>query len=186
MAEDIRHLAQRLKGLREVLEIPIEQMAQVCETSVEHYLKMESGEADPGVYRLSRVAKKFGISLDVLLFGEEPRMVGYFVTRKGQSTQVEMRNDYKYEGLASGFKDRKVEPFFTTIDPLPEGKNRSKNCCGEFKLSPYDEGEHNQRVMKQCNYRTKSEVPVEADCCIKPDKSNFCNEHDDRLNCCRL
>ena len=88
MAEDIRHLAQRLKGLREVLEIPIEQMAQVCETSVEHYLKMESGEADPGVYRLSRVAKKFGISLDVLLFGEEPRMVGYFVTRKGQSTQV--------------------------------------------------------------------------------------------------
>ena len=55
-------------------------------------------------------------------------MVGYFVTRKGQSTQVEMRNDYKYEGLASGFKDRKVEPFFTTIDPLPEGKNRSKNC----------------------------------------------------------
>ena len=128
MAEDIRHLAQRLKGLREVLEIPIEQMAQVCETSVEHYLKMESGEADPGVYRLSRVAKKFGISLDILLFGEEPRMVGYFVTRKGQSTQVEMRNDYKYEGLASGFKDRKVEPFFTTIDPLPEGKNRSKNC----------------------------------------------------------
>ena len=123
MAEDIRHLAQRLKGLREVLEIPIEQMAQVCETSVEHYLKMESGEADPGVYRLSRVAKKFGISLDVLLFGEEPRMGGYFVTRKGQSTQVEMRNDYKYEGLASGFKDRKVEPFFTTIDPLPEGKN---------------------------------------------------------------
>ena len=128
MAEDIRHLAQRLKGLREVLEISIEQTAQVCETSVEHCLKMESGEADPGVYRLSRVAKKFGISLDVLLFGEEPRMVGYFVTRKGQSTQVEMRNDYKYEGLASGFKDRKVEPFFTTIDPLPEGKNRSKNC----------------------------------------------------------
>ena len=73
MEDQIKQIGQRLKGLREVLDIPAEEVAQLCGVSVEHYMKMEEGEADPSVYRLSKISKRYGIALDVLLFGEEPR-----------------------------------------------------------------------------------------------------------------
>ena len=53
---DIKQISQRLKGLREIFDIPVEKMAEVCETTVEHYRRIENGEADPGVYLLSRMA----------------------------------------------------------------------------------------------------------------------------------
>ena len=127
MSEDIKQIGQRLKGLREVLEIPVEEMAEVCDTTVEHYLRIEAGESDPSVSGLSMVAKRYGVSLDELLFGEEPRMQHYFLTRKGHGQQVERRKEYIYQSLASSFKGRKMDPFLTQIDPLPEGKDHAKN-----------------------------------------------------------
>ena len=77
-----------------MLEIPAEEIAELCGISLEHYQKIEEGEADPGVYRLSKIAKRYGIDLNVLLFGEEPRMSAYFITRKGQGLSVNRRKDY--------------------------------------------------------------------------------------------
>ena len=74
MEEAIKQIGQRLKGLRDVLDIPAEEVAELCGISLEHYLKIEAGEADPSVYRLTKISKRYGIDLDVLLFGEEPRM----------------------------------------------------------------------------------------------------------------
>ena len=52
MDEAIKQIGERLKGLREVLNIPAEEVAELCEISLVHYLEIESGEADPSVYRL--------------------------------------------------------------------------------------------------------------------------------------
>ena len=57
MDEAIKQIGERLKGLREVLNIPAEEVAELCEISLDHYLKIESGEADPSVYRLSKISK---------------------------------------------------------------------------------------------------------------------------------
>jgi len=127
MEEAIKQIGERLKGLREVLNIPAQEVADLCDISLDHYLKIEAGEADPSVYRLSRISRKYGISLDVLLFGEEPRMSSYYLTRKGQGPQIDRGNDYKYEALASGFRGRKIDPFLTTVDPLPDNRNHNKN-----------------------------------------------------------
>lgn len=127
MDEPIRQIGERLRGLREVLDIPAEEVAQLCGITLEHYLKIEAGEADPSVYRLSRISKRYGIALDVLLFGEEPRMSSYFLTRKGQGLSVERRKEYKYQSLASGFRGRKADPFLTQVDPLPGNQRHSKN-----------------------------------------------------------
>jgi len=124
---EFKQIGQRLRGLREVLNIPLTQMAEVCETTVEHYLKIEEGACDPSVYRLNKVSKRYGIALDVLLFGSEPRMQSYFVTRKGQASKIERRGDYEYHSLASGFKNRTVEAFYTEISPLPDNRNHAKN-----------------------------------------------------------
>lgn len=127
MDDTLKQIGQRLKGLREVLDIPVEEIAALCETSQEHYLDMEEGQSDPSVSHLSRISKRYGIALDVLLFGEEPRMRSYFLTRHNQGMSVERRKDYKYQSLAAGFREKKMEPFLVQVDPKAEGVQPSMN-----------------------------------------------------------
>ena len=122
-----KQIGERLKGLREIFNIPAEDVAELCEVSLEHYLKIEAGEADPSVYRLSRISKRYGIDLDVLIFGEEARMSGYFVTRSGKGPEVDRNNDYKYKSLAMGFRNRKVDPFIVQVAPLAGDRKHTQN-----------------------------------------------------------
>lgn len=140
MEESIQQIGERLKGLRDVLNIPAEEVAELCDISLEHYLKIEAGEADPSVFRLSKISKRYGIDLDVLLFGEEPRMSAYYVTRKGMGPEIDRGNDYKYRSLAGGFRGRKADPFIVKVDPLPNGKKYRQNTVDGQEFNVVMEG----------------------------------------------
>ena len=83
MEEAIKQIGERLKGLREALDIPTKEIAELCGISEEQYLEMESGESELSVSNLQKISRKYGIALDVLMFGEEPHMCSYFLTRSG-------------------------------------------------------------------------------------------------------
>ena len=117
MDEALKQIGERLKGLRESLDVSVQEMAETCGVTEEKYLKMEGGESDLAVSRLYKLSRKYGISLDVLMFGEEPRMGAYFLTRNGKGMSVERREAYKYQSLASGFRGRKADPFLVTVEP---------------------------------------------------------------------
>ena len=113
MSDQIKQIAERLQGLRDVLELTPDEVAKSCQLSVEEYLGMESGEKDISVSALQKIARKYGIALDVLMFGEEPKMSSYFLTRCGSGVSVERTK-------ASGFRGRKADPFIVTVEPKPE------------------------------------------------------------------
>ena len=127
MDEPIKQIGDRLKGLRDVLDIPAEEIAQLCNISIEEYLKMENGDGDISISKLQTISKRYGIALDVLMFGEEPRMSSYFLTRKDQGMSVERRKAYKYQSLASGFRGRNADPFMELVEPKPEGSIIEQN-----------------------------------------------------------
>ena len=119
MCDPIKSIANRLRGLREVLELSAQEVAESCHLRVEEYMALESGESDISVNVLQTIARRYGISLDVLMFGEEPKMNAYFITRAGAGVAGERRKAYKYEALAAGFRDRKADPFIVTVEPAP-------------------------------------------------------------------
>ena len=80
MSDQIKQIAERLQGLRDVLELTPEEVAESCQLSVEEYLGMESGDKDISVSALQQIARKYGVALDVLMFGEEPKMNTYYLT----------------------------------------------------------------------------------------------------------
>lgn len=121
MNEQIKQIAERLRGLRDVLELTPEEVAETCQMPLEAYLEMESGNKDISVSALQQIARKYEISLDELMFGEEPKLNSYFLTRKGSGMTVERTKAYKYEALASGFRRRMADPFIVTVEPKPEG-----------------------------------------------------------------
>lgn len=117
MDDQIKQIAERLKGLRDVLELTPEEVANVCDLPVDQYLKMENGDSDISVSVLQSIAREYNISLDVLMFGEEPRMSTYYITRQGAGVSVERTKVYKYQSLAAGFQRRKMNPFIVTVEP---------------------------------------------------------------------
>lgn len=137
MCDPIKSIANRLRGLREVLELSAQEVAESCHLRVEEYMALESGESDISVNVLQTIARRYGISLDVLMFGEEPKMNAYFITRAGAGVSVERRKAYKYEALASGFRDRESRSFHrdgrTRSDRRPDAPEQSRGAGDELR-----------------------------------------------------
>ena len=122
MNEQIKQIAERLTGLRDALEITPEEMAKACGVNVEDYLLLETGNVDISVSLLHQIAVKYGVELTTLMFGDEPTMNSYFITRKGKGVSVERTKAYKYQSLAAGFSKRKADPFMVTVSPKPDNE----------------------------------------------------------------
>lgn len=96
----IEEVASRLKGLREALGLTVKEFCDTCGIDEGKYMKYESAETGIPVSTVNRIAKACQVEVNALLFGEEPKMSGYYVTRKGCGEFVERRNWYKYQSLA--------------------------------------------------------------------------------------
>ncbi len=114
---EIKQIAERLRGLRELLEIEKADLAVVCGMTEEAYDEIESGETDIPLSVLDQISKHYGMGLSVLMFGDDPHMSGYYVTRAGSGPSVERSKAYKYEALSTGFIDRRATPFIVTVEP---------------------------------------------------------------------
>jgi quercetin dioxygenase-like cupin family protein len=53
------------------------------------------------------------------MFGTEPKMNSYYITRKDKGVSVERVSAYKYQSLTSGFTNNVAEVFVVTVEPKP-------------------------------------------------------------------
>ncbi len=120
MNNDLKMVAERLKGLREVMDVSVSEAAENCGISVDEYKNYEGGSTDIPVSVLHSMARKYGFDLGTLISGEEPHLKSCALTRSGKGISVERRKDYKYQSLAGGFLHRKAEPFLVTVEPDDE------------------------------------------------------------------
>ncbi len=134
MDEAIKQIAERLRGLRDVLELTTEEVARDCGIKQNEYEQAETGNYDISVSMLQKIARHYHIALDALMFGEEPKMSTYFLTRAGKGISVERTKAYKYQSLAAGFKDRKADPFIVTVEPNDNPIHYNTHEGQEFNL----------------------------------------------------
>ena len=127
MEDQLRQIGERLRGLRDVLDIPAEEVAETIGIGVEKYEKIERGEADITISNLMKIAHKYGISTEELIFAETPHMKSYFVVRQGQGVSIERTKAYKYQSLVSGFVGHKADVFIVTVEPKPQATVVYKN-----------------------------------------------------------
>ena len=127
MDSKVTDTAQRLKGLRDVLDIPVSEMAETSGIDSEKYEKIEAGEMDITISNLMKIARKYGVSTEELIFAESPHMKSYYVTRKGQGLSIERTKAYKYQSLVGGFVNHKADVFIVTVEPKPGVSTIYKN-----------------------------------------------------------
>jgi transcriptional regulator with XRE-family HTH domain len=136
MDEQLKQIGERLKGLRDALGLSAQEVADTCGIDVEKYEKIEQGEQDITISKLMKIADKYGVSAEELMFAETPHMKSYFVVRKGQGMSVERTKAYKYQSLVSGFVNHHADVFVVTVEPKPDAHTIYKNTHAgqEFNL----------------------------------------------------
>ncbi len=117
MVNEIKSVADRLIGLRDILDVSVEEAAKVCGVSVEKYKQYESGESDIPLGVLDSMAKKYKFDVSTLISGEEPHNKSYFVTKLGEEVSVNRNADYDYKYHGQGFIGRKIDPFVCSVPP---------------------------------------------------------------------
>jgi quercetin dioxygenase-like cupin family protein len=117
MNKELAQIPSRIKELREILEIPVNEMAEELSISEEKYLSYENGELDIPISALYAIAAKLGTDFTVLLTGESPRMNTQTVVRKGNGVKVDRYEGYSFVSLASNYIGRVMEPMLVTIEP---------------------------------------------------------------------
>lgn len=127
MNDQLKQIGERLRGLRDALDIPAQEVADLCGLPLERYEQIERGEVDITISKLMIIAKHYGISADALIFDEESHMRSYFVVRKGQGVSIERTKAYKYQSLTSGFSGNHAEVFIVTVEPKPDAHVIYKN-----------------------------------------------------------
>ena len=110
-----------------MLDLTAQEVADTVGISLDKYEKIEAGEVDITISNLMKIAHKYGISAEELMFAEAPHMKSYFVVRKGQGMSVERTKAYKYQSLVSGFVNHKADVFIVTVEPKPEAHTIYKN-----------------------------------------------------------
>ncbi|HEX2938408.1 MAG TPA: cupin domain-containing protein [Ruminiclostridium sp.] len=124
METKIMEIAERIRGLREMLDISEAEMAEITGVSIEEYRANERGENDFSFTFMLKCAERFGIDIVELMTGENPHLSFYMVTRSGKGLPIQRRRGLEYRHLAPFIKNKLAEPFFVTAPYSEEEQNK--------------------------------------------------------------
>lgn len=119
----IAEIAERIRGLRDLMGISEQEMAKVNDVTVEKYREYESGSVDFSFTFLLKSSERFGVDIAELLTGDNPKLSFYTVVRRGKGAQIERRKGFEYKHLAHLMKNRIAEPFIVTAPYVETQQN---------------------------------------------------------------
>ena len=121
MVPEIKQIADRIRELRDILEMTPEEVAGEIGVSAETYLRYENAETDIPIGKLYLIANALNVDPTIILMGDAPRMVDYSVIRGGKGVRVDRYVGYCIYSLAYNFIGREMEPMIVELS-APEEK----------------------------------------------------------------
>lgn len=133
----IGEIAQRIRTLRDICELSVEDMAEYIGCSVTDYELAETGKTDFSFTFIYKCAEKFGVDMVELLTGDNPHLSFYSVVKSGEGLPMKRRSGFNYFHLGYRFKDKLCEPFLVTAPYSSEEQDKA------ITLSSHDGQEFN-------------------------------------------
>ncbi len=117
-------IANRIKGMREILGYSAQKMAEQTEVSEEIYRQYETGTVDLPFTFLHKCAKVFGVEITVLLEGHSAKLSGYTVTRRGKGLVTASEEGITIQDMAPMFRKKLATPYWVTYQYSEELQNK--------------------------------------------------------------
>ena len=116
MESKIKQIAARIRELRLITGLSVEEMAARTETSVAEYEACEAGERNLSIAFLYHCTLSFGVDMGDLLEGKSPKLRSYALTRRGEGQRIEEAHNMIGFNLASGFRNRIALPLYMDLN----------------------------------------------------------------------
>jgi transcriptional regulator with XRE-family HTH domain len=139
MNEKIRDIAARIKGLRLLAGLSMEEVAQVVNVTPGDYEQYESGEDDIPVSLINELSDFYKVDMTEILTGVSPKLRDVCLVKKGEGLRVERYDQYDFRSLAYKYAKRKIEPLLVTLVPgkapgMVSHKGQEFNYCLEGRM----------------------------------------------------
>ena len=108
----IKEMAGRIRELREIEGLTVEQMAEKTAVTVQEYIMSENGESDLNFAFIYRCALAFNVNVTDIIEGYSPNLKSYTLTRNGEGQEINKAHGMTYYNLASAFQNRIAEPLY--------------------------------------------------------------------------
>ena len=114
-----RQVAARIRELRLITGLSIQEMAQRTDLTPEEYEQCEAGNRNLSIAFLYRCTLSFGVDMGDLLEGQSPKLRSYALTRKGEGQRIEEAHHMVGYNLAAGFRNRIALPLYMELAYRP-------------------------------------------------------------------
>ncbi len=118
----IKETARRIRELRLISGISVEEMAQRTDLTVEEYIQCEEGNRNMSIAFLYRCVLIFGVDMGDLLEGRSPKLRSYALTRRGEGQKIEEAHNMLGFNLAADFRNRIALPLYMEVKYRPDAK----------------------------------------------------------------
>jgi mannose-6-phosphate isomerase-like protein (cupin superfamily) len=122
MTEQLEQMGERIKALREIMEVSPAVMAERCQMTPEEYASYEAGSKDFSFSFLSNVATILGVDVLDIMSGDSPKLSTACLVKNGEGFEIKRRASYDYRHLAFTFKGKLAEPFMVKVEPKTDEK----------------------------------------------------------------
>ncbi len=112
----LAEVAARIKEMREILGMSVEETAARTDVSVELYDEYEAGRTDLPFTFIYKCANAFGIDLTDLLEGDSAKLTSYTVTRRGKGQLTAHEDGIEISNLAPLFRKKIAEPYWVKYE----------------------------------------------------------------------
>ena len=108
----IKEMAGRIRELRQLCGLTVEEMAVKTGVSEAEYLQCEAGNSDLNFAFIYRCALALSVNVTDIIEGTSPKLTSYTVTRNGAGQKVSQAHGMTYYNLAYAFQNRIAEPLY--------------------------------------------------------------------------
>ncbi len=112
----IEEVAARIKEMRLIMGLSVDEMAEQTDVSPADYLAYENAEADLPFTFIHKCALAFDIEITDILEGHSAKLSSFTVTRKGEGQLTAKEDGIEISNLAPLFRNKIAEPYWVKYE----------------------------------------------------------------------
>lgn len=113
----MEEIAKRLRAFRRANRMTLKQLAQKAGCTDAYLSQLERGRANPSIMILKKIASALQVKV-VDFFLENNPMENDVVVKEKERVNINFRQgDAKLQMLVKNIRDKRMQPFYTTIEP---------------------------------------------------------------------
>ena len=116
MEHKMKQIADRIRELRLISGLSVEDMAARTGISQSEYEQCEAGNRNLSVAFLYHCALSFGVDMGDILEGKSPKLRSYALTRRGDGQRIEEAHNMVGYNLAASFRNRIALPLYMELN----------------------------------------------------------------------